>query len=49
MAEEKKRLTLLVDPEIFEKFRKLAVEQNRTAGNLGTKLINDFVKENFKD
>lgn len=49
MAEEKKRLTLLVDPEIFEKFKKLAVEQNRTAGNLGTKLINDFVKENYKN
>ncbi len=48
MAEEKKRLTLLIDPEIFEKFKKLAVEQNRTAGNLGTKLINDFVKENYK-
>ena len=48
MAEEKKRFVLLVDPEIFEKFKKLAVEQNRTAGNLGTKLINDFVKENYK-
>ncbi len=48
MTEEKKRFVLLVDPEIFEKFKKLAVEQNRTAGNLGTKLINDFVKENYK-
>lgn len=48
MADEKKRLTLLVDPEIFDKFKELAVEQNRTAGNLGTKLINDFVKENYK-
>jgi hypothetical protein len=48
MVAEKKRFVLLVDPEIFEKFKKLAVEQNRTAGNLGTKLINDFVKENYK-
>ncbi len=48
MADEKKRMTLLIDPEIFEKFKKLAIEQNRTAGNLGTKLVNDFVKENFK-
>lgn len=48
MAEEKKRLTLLIDPDIFEKFKKLAVEQNRTAGNLGTKIVNDFVKKNYK-
>ena len=48
MAEEKKRLTLLVDTDIFEKFKKLAKEQNRTAGNLGTKLVNDYVKDNFK-
>lgn len=49
MAEEKKRLTLLIDPEIYEKFKKLAEEQDRTAGNLGTKLIKDYVKENFKN
>ena len=33
----------------FEKFKKLAQEQNRTAGNLGTKLLKDYVKENYKD
>lgn len=49
MAEEKKRLTLLIDPEIFEKFKKLAQEQDRTPGNLGTKLIKDYVKDNFKE
>ena len=49
MAEEKKRLTLLVDNDIFEKFKELAQEQNRTAGNLGTKLVKDYVKENYKD
>ena len=48
MAEEKKRFVLLVDNNIFEKFKKLAQEQNRTAGNLGTKLITDYVKENEK-
>ena len=48
MADEKKRLTLLVEPNIFEKFKTLAKEQNRTAGNLGTKLVNDYVKENYK-
>ena len=49
MAEEKKRFVLLVDNDIFEKFKKLAIEQNRTAGNLGTKLVNDYVKENYKE
>lgn len=48
MTEEKKRLTLLVDNDIFEKFKKLAQEQNRTAGNLGTKLVIDYVKDNYK-
>jgi hypothetical protein len=49
MAEEKKRFVLLVDNDIFEKFKKLAQEQNRTAGNLGTKLVIDYVKENYKE
>ena len=49
MAEEKKRFVLLVDPDVFQKFKELAEEQNRTAGNLGTKLIKDYVKENYKD
>ncbi len=49
MAEEKKRLTLLIDPEIFEKFKKLAQEQDRTPGNLGAKLIKDYVKDNYKE
>ena len=48
MSEDKKRLTLLVDQDIFEKFKALAKEQNRTAGNLGTKLVNYYVKENCK-
>lgn len=45
MSTDKKRFVLLVDQEIYEKFKKLAEEQNRTAGNLGTKLVNDYVKE----
>lgn len=49
MAEDKKRFVLLVDYDVFEKFKKLAQEQNRTAGNLGTKLLKDYVKENYKD
>ena len=44
----KKRFVLLVDQNIYDKFKKLAEEQTRTAGNLGTKLINDYVKEHEK-
>ena len=45
---EKKRFVLLVDNDIFEKFKKLAEEQNRTAGNLGTTLIKEYVKQHIK-
>lgn len=47
--ENEKRSTLLVDNNIFDNFKKLAQEQNRTDGNLGTKLVIDYVKENCKD
>lgn len=47
-AKDKKRFVLLVDNDIFEKFKKLAEEQNRTAGNLGTTLIKEYVKKNDK-
>ena len=46
---DKKRFVLLVDNDIFEKFKTLAEEQNRTAGNLGTTLIKEYVKKNYKN
>ena len=46
---EKKRFVLLVDNNVYEKFKSLAQEQNRTAGNLGTTLINEYVKEHYKN
>lgn len=49
MAEDKKRFVLLIDYETYEKFKILAEEQNRTAGNLGTTLIKNYVKENYKE
>ncbi len=45
MSTTKKRFVLLIEPEVFEKFKKLAEEQNRTAGNLGATLIKDYVKK----
>lgn len=45
---EKHRFVLLIEPEIFEEFKNLAEEQNRTAGNLGVTLIKEYVKNNKK-
>ena len=47
IKQDKKRFVLLVDNDVYEKFKILAKDQNRTAGNLGTKLIIDYVKENY--
>lgn len=49
VTKSKKRVVLLVDIDIYEKFKKLAEEQNRTAGNLGVTLVKDYVKDNYKD
>ena len=48
ITKKKKRFVLLVDPDIYNKFKKLAEDQSRTAGNLGTMLINNYVKEQCK-
>lgn len=45
---EKKRFVLLLEHEDYEKFKKLAQEQNRTAGNLGVTLIKEYIKKNAK-
>lgn len=47
MVNNKKRFVLLIEPEIYEKFKTLAEEQNRTAGNLGATLVKEYVKEHF--
>ena len=45
VTESKKRFVLLVENDVYEKFKKLAQEQNRTAGNLGATLVKNYVKE----
>ena len=45
---DKKRFVLLVENEVYEKFKSIAQEQNRTAGNLGTTLIKEYVKDHYK-
>jgi len=49
ITKPKKRFVLLVENDVYEEFKKLAEEQNRTAGNLGTTLIIDYVKKHKKE
>lgn len=49
VIKSKKRVVLLIDSDTYEKFKKLAEEQNRTAGNLGVTLVRDYVKNNYKE
>lgn len=46
---DKKRFVLLIEEDIYQKFKKLAAEQNRTAGNLGATLVKEYVKDNYKE
>lgn len=47
MAKEKKqRFVILIDKESYEKFRELAEKQNRSASNLGSIVIKDYIKQN---
>ena len=49
MAKERKhRFVVLIEEDIFEKFKELAEEQNRSASNLGAILIRDYVNKGSK-
>lgn len=47
--EEKHRFVVLIDEDIFQKFKILAEKDNRSASNLAAKMIQDYVKENWKE
>lgn len=47
-SDEKHRFVVLIDKEIFAKFKELAIKENRTAGNLAAKIIIDYVAQNHK-
>ena len=46
IQEEKHRFVVLIEEETFEKFKKLAQKEQRSASNLASKLITDYVKNN---
>lgn len=47
--EEKHRFVVLIEKDIFARFKELALKENRTAGNLATKLLKDYVERNSKN
>lgn len=45
IKEDKHRFVVLIDKDNFEKFKKLAEKEKRSASNLAAKLIDDYIKE----
>lgn len=45
IKEDKHRFVVIIEKEMFEKFKILADKEKRSASNLANKLINDYVKE----
>lgn len=43
IKEDKHRFVVIIEKEAFEKFKKLAQKEQRSASNLAAKLINDYI------
>ncbi len=49
IKKDKHRFVVIIEKEIFTKFKSLAEEkEKRSASNLAAKMIEDYVKENSK-
>lgn len=48
IKEDKHRFVVIIEKDIFEKFKEIADKEKRSASNLANKLINDYVKEHSK-
>lgn len=48
IKEEKHRFVVIIEKENFEKFKQIAHKEKRSASNLASKLIADYIKENEK-
>lgn len=46
IKEDKHRFVVIIEKEIYEKFKKLAEIEQRSASNLASKLITDYVNKN---
>lgn len=45
---EKHRFVVIIDKLIFNEFKELAQKENRSASNMASMIISDFVKNNKK-
>lgn len=48
IKENKHRFVVIIEKNVFEKFKNLADKEKRSASNLANKLINDYVKQHSK-
>jgi len=48
IKEDKHRFVVIIEKETFEKFKKLADKEKRSASNLANKLINDYIEKHSK-
>ena len=44
IKEDKHRFVVIIEKEVFEKFKNLAQKEKRSASNLAAKLINDYIE-----
>lgn len=48
IKEDKHRFVVIIEKDTFETFKKLAEKEKRSASNLASKLINDYIEEHNK-
>lgn len=48
ISEEKQRFVIIIDRNTFDDFKELAQLEQRSASNLASKLITDYVNEHKK-
>lgn len=46
IKEDKHRFVVIIEKETFEQFKSIAEKEKRSASNLASKLITDYVKNN---
>lgn len=45
IKEDKHRFVVIIEKEVFKEFKNIAEKEQRSASNLASKLISDYVKQ----
>lgn len=45
IKEDKHRFVVIIEKEVFNEFKKVAEKEQRSASNLASKIITDYVKQ----